>query len=536
MTSVVPTHGPRKGLTEVIVRGTGFVLSKLLACQFGVGRDMIVPVARFFNSTTVICLAPPTLDDQVKVVVKVSNNGVFSGDDVSQSDVIYTYDDPVHISSIIPPLGPISGNISVIVVGGPFLNTDELRCKFGRIAVRAVYINEGKIQCFAPPHPGGVYPLEITINDQDYTTNRRTFFFYADPALSRISPVSGPAFAAGTQVSVYGSGFTNTSYLTCRFGGTTTPGTYVSSNYITCLTPPLDLVASGGLKSSALSEQFNRLPDPANAALNLVGKDRLKLFPTALNYPLYPQRLVNVEISNNNQDFTDSGINFLYQIDATVESVLPNVGQVNTITPIVVKGTNFVNSTLLRCRIGEYISTPTFLAPDLVLCFTPRIPLITYDHAYIRDRSTYALNTPQARAADTSPFSAGPNVVFVEVSNNGQDFTNNKRTFTFNIKCKSGFYCPQNNFVACPPGTFCPGEFNANVRFSTQPSFSFLNTYSLPFYLFLTHVSVSTHCVPRERTIRSLDRPRVTAVPWASSAPRKECRCHVSARPVLSAK
>ena len=58
---------------------------------------------------------------------------------------------------------------------------------------------------------------------------------------------------------------------------------------------------------------------------------------------------------------------------------------------------------------------------------------------------------------------AGPNVVYVEVANNGQDYTNSKQTFTFNIKCESGYYCPQNNFVPCPPGTFCPGEFNSNV-------------------------------------------------------------------------
>ncbi len=105
----------------------------------------------------------------------------------------------------------------------------------------------------------------------------------------------------------------------------------------------------------------------------------LRLFPEAHSYPLYNLRLVNVEVSNNNQDFTDSGINYVYQTDAVVVSILPNYGQINANTPIAVSGNNFVNSTLLRCRIGEYVSTPTFLAPNLVLCFTPEIPLITYD-------------------------------------------------------------------------------------------------------------------------------------------------------------
>jgi hypothetical protein len=464
---LVPSHGPKKGMTEIIVYGSGFIKSKRLSCLFGTGRDMITPVTYFINSTSFICLSPPALyDDLHSVVLRVSNNGYFTGGDMSTGDVLYSFDRDVAISSIVPPLGPVSGNFSVEVLGGPFVETDELRCKFGKIAVRAFFVNAGKIMCYAPPHPAGMYPMEVTLNDQDYTSLRRTFFFYADPALSRIYPPSGPAIAAGTIVNVFGTGFTNTTFLTCRFGGTKSVGLYVSSNYIQCPTPPLDLVASGGLKYSALSEQFNRYPDPAYAYLNLQGKNKLKLFPEAHGVPLYLQRLVTVEVSNNNQDFTHSGINFLYQYDAYVTSVSPNSGQVNAKIPIVVNGNNFVNSTLLRCRIGEYVSTPTFISTVAVLCFTPRIPLITFDHNYIRDRSTLNVNTPQARAADTSPFTAGPNVVFVEVSNNGQDYTNNKQTFTFNIKCSSGTYCPQLNEIPCPPGTFCPGEFNFNVRTS----------------------------------------------------------------------
>ena len=64
-------------------------------------------------------------------------------------------------------------------------------------------------------------------NHQDYTDQRFPFFFYQDPALSRLSPVGGPALAAGTKVTVYGNGFVNTTLLTCRFGKRVVPGTRV---------------------------------------------------------------------------------------------------------------------------------------------------------------------------------------------------------------------------------------------------------------------------------------------------------------------
>jgi hypothetical protein len=485
VTGLVPSHGPPRGLTEVLVLGSGFVKSAYLTCRFGSGSNSIVTAVHFLNDSAIICLSPPSiLYSNIGVRVQVSNNLYYDDPSVvlpGEPVVVYTYEDMIVIGSIEPPLGPISGNITVNVISkfGSFKNTDELRCKFGNIAVQAMFVTASKIRCFAPPHPPGIYPLEVSNNDQDFSVSRVPFFYYSDIALSRISPVAGPAKNAGTKVNVYGTGFVNSSYLTCRFGGQLSPGIYVSSNYIICPTPTLDETAGGGLHYTALSEQFNRWTDPVVgtaystrrlSASQLVAeqrvlaedKSKLRLFPTAYFYPLYYNRLVNVEVSNNMQDFTDSGINFLYQADAVVESILPNSGQVNTRTPIVVKGNNFVNSTLLRCRIGEYISVPTFLAPDLVLCFTPRIPLITYDHAYIRDRNTQNPNNPQSRSTDTSPSETGPNVVFVEVSNNGQDYTNNRKTFTFNIVCRAGHYCPQNNYVVCPPGTFCPGEFNAN--------------------------------------------------------------------------
>ena len=93
---------------------------------------------------------------------------------------------------------------------------------------------------------------------------------------------------------------------------------------------------------------------------------------------------------------------------------------------MVVRGAGFVNSTQLRCRIGEFVSVPTFLSDTLLLCFTTRMPEKQPDHAYLREYRTQSLNTPHERAAHTSP-GKNPGQVFIEVSNNGQDYTNDRK-------------------------------------------------------------------------------------------------------------
>ena len=318
-----------------------------------------MPASHYFNSTMVLCIAPPSRFTG-NATVEVSNNGAGVAANFTTSQMAYTYDERVVLTNIEPPLGPTSGNFSVRINGGPFVDTNEIRCKFGTVTVLAVYIDVEEIHCFAPPHVAGRYALEVTLNDQDYTDARFPFFYYSDPALSRIMPVSGPTEAAGTEVTIFGNGFVNTSLLVCRFGYTVVPAHYKSDRKIMCETPPLS-PESHGMSFTALSEQRNRHHDPYHGERHL--------FPNAHFYPLYLCRLVTVEVSNNGQDFTDSGINFLYQADAEVHEIQPMAGLDHRSAPLFIKGVHFVNSTSLRCRVGPDVVNATFLTRELVMCF-----------------------------------------------------------------------------------------------------------------------------------------------------------------------
>jgi hypothetical protein len=142
--------------------------------------------------------------------------------------------------------------------------------------------------------------------------------------------LAGPARRGQTEVNVYGSGFVNTTLLTCRFGYGITIAKFITSSYIICPTPPLldENGDDGVMIYTALTEQFNRYPDPyVISNYHVTGKTSSALFPEAHFYPLYLGRLVTVEVSNNNQDYTYSGINYLYQADAVVKSINPSSGK-----------------------------------------------------------------------------------------------------------------------------------------------------------------------------------------------------------------
>lgn len=118
-------------------------------------------------------------------------------------------------------------------------------------------------------------------------------------ALLRITPVSGPAEAAGTAVTFYGRGFVNTTALACRFAlAPPVPATFVSPNELFCETPPLfsavgedgtDGDGARGLRWSALGEISQRDADPLTGSR--------QLFPGAHYHPLFAQRAVGVEVS-----------------------------------------------------------------------------------------------------------------------------------------------------------------------------------------------------------------------------------------------
>ncbi len=363
----------------------------------------------------------------------------------SAQNIFRYHSDFLRIDGVFPfQGGPASGNFTVHVLISGLGNMDEadiilsaakgnIRCKFGEVSVSgeatavelvddnaenstggtaaaAVASVVVQIECTAPEHPPGPCKLEISLNGQDYTNQRLPFFFYSDPGLSRIYPVSGPS-QGGTLVTVFGTSFVNSTRLSCRFGySIPMEAVFVSPQEIVCISPP---ISSSDLEWTALSEQHQQYPNPLHG--------HTQLFPDSHPYPLYLQRLVGIEVTANGRDFTNSGITYLYQAPAHVVSV-------SGMFPIFVRGSGFVNSTSARCKTGSIHSNATFLSPEFYVC---------------------NLGLPLGHSNTT-----------IEVSlNGGSDFTEDGVQFQPPSPPASGYFWPEDSHgpLVYPPGAFCVG-------------------------------------------------------------------------------
>ena len=92
-----------------------------------------------------------------------------------------------------------------------------LRCRFNGTVVPAVFISTSAVGCAAPEMPPGPAPVELTNNNNDYTSDGLAFA-YEVVRLTGVSPVEGPA-AGGTHVTLAGTSFGGkTDEYFCRFG------------------------------------------------------------------------------------------------------------------------------------------------------------------------------------------------------------------------------------------------------------------------------------------------------------------------------
>lgn len=169
----------------------------------------------------------------------------------------------------------------------------------------------------------------------------------------------------------------------------------------------------------------------------------------------------------NGQDYTDSETTFLYQADASVHNVSLSAGLDPGGFGLFITGEGFVNSTSLSCRVGGSNTPATFLSSTVVLCFVPRPAAVS-----IRGSSAEKATAAESEGEESGegvvrgfgpregddgsspdvwlgPLDGDGKTFFVEVSNNGLDFTADRVSYTVE--------------QACPGGSFCVGPDSASI-------------------------------------------------------------------------
>ena len=386
VSSLYPTHGPERGMTLVTVYGNHFVNSHSLGCRFETIRTKM---HQYVSSTEVVCFAPDSrrLGRPASVKVEITNNN----QTFTTNAVRYFFDASVAVAVLSPQSGPSSGQSRVIVYGHSFRDYPTLGCKFGDIKVNAFFITSSEIECVTPAMPIQSAPIEVTLNGYDYTFSKVEFHFEPEIIVTNIWPTMGPAFAGGTVVTVRGSGFRETTKLRCRFGNNAiVPARFIDTSTIVCRAPQ----SRPGLLSFS--------------------------------------------VSNNLMDFSKSNIRFLYYTDNSVSWVRPTRALITGQRPVFVRGTNFMNSTSLKCRFGISEVRAIFLKKTLVVCQVPSRVI------------GYGINATRKQTVN------------VDVSNNGLDYSASHVKFEYLLECPKGNYCPHLDILSVPNGTASTnnGEFN----------------------------------------------------------------------------
>lgn len=219
-----------------------------------------------------------------------------------------------------------------------------------------------------------VVPVEITLNDQQFTQDSVQFTFFELPAVLNILPTRGSA-QGGTVVSIYGENFLNFGQSACRFGtdkpqqlakfvptgvvtvlnktGVVNSTKSYESGYFVCTTPP-----------SIRPLDANPPAVIADMSLNMEPYQ----FTQAASFPSPFQLGASTNIFS------------YYRVPVVVSSLLPSTGPVLGGTVVTVIGLNFTDSKEITCRFGYYrsgwnysprIVPATFYSDKEIRCVSP---------------------------------------------------------------------------------------------------------------------------------------------------------------------
>ena len=258
---ISPRSGPKDGNTKVDVYGEGFLnFDQNLRCGFGSKEVQGI----FISSNHIQCISPFSSIVQRKIPFSISLNNQQN----TQDDIPYVYYENPTIYRIEPNnRGPDSGGTVIHLRGAnfnPFKELEDLKlendtfCLFETLGKRPAKIHSStEIECVTPPSYEKLeVPVEITLNNQQYTDDNVPFYYYHPPYTYYISPKIGPV-SGGTIVKVMGGNFEDTGVVKCKFGGKLGKGKFISKNELQCISPEVEKPCVVPLRVATRDEEYS---------------------------------------------------------------------------------------------------------------------------------------------------------------------------------------------------------------------------------------------------------------------------------------
>ena len=319
---VEPTSGASAGGGWIRVNGEGFLSRTELACMFG---ETVSNEVQYISSAEVLCKVPKHLPG--KVGFSVTNGG--QRKEIGNSK--FTFVSDISITAIFPSSGSIEGGTKVHIYGS-FTSLHTLgfspKCKFGTAGVvEGVLVSQNEIYCISPP-AAVLETVELRLsvdNGYNFVLSSSWFIYTLASEVESLSPNVGFR-SGGTPILVTGRNFRNEKGLACKFGGVSVSATFISSEKISCVTPP-----------------------------NLDGEDNKVMFT----------------LGSDSGD-SSNWKHFEYMDDIVIESVQPSIGTSLGGADVVMKGTGFQKTSQLYCAFDDINIQADMVDSSTMLCKIPR--------------------------------------------------------------------------------------------------------------------------------------------------------------------
>ena len=322
--SLRPAHGPFAGGTLITLLGSFFDAPQWSGMWCAFDDTTLVP-ASFHSPSEIACVVPPAASaGRAAAPVTVSLRG--NGAEVPAA-LPFVYQPDAQIDSVFPIAGPVRGGTVLTLTGRRLWHAIELSCRFGGLEVPMLRLTPSHMQCVSPAVPNtGAVAVSVSANGQDFFLSGADFLYQAEPHIHSLSPAQG-GVEGGARVWLIGAGFSlrasQLGYLHCRFNHTRVVPSAVAAEALLCVAPP------------------------------------------------HPIGFASVEVTNNNQQFSDTGALFEYRAQL-LAYMRPAHGPVLGGTRVVVQTASLQPAPPLRCVFGDDdVVAATYLGTNQFVCVSP---------------------------------------------------------------------------------------------------------------------------------------------------------------------
>jgi len=456
---IEPNGGLTSGETRVLVRLNNFKQELIStyphpSCRFGSAKYTVAgtytkctpkprkpgerqPSTLEKTEICIQCEDSPQHSDEI-IPFTVSLLGDFTD---TLNSIPYRYYKEPKITYISPRSGPKDGNTKVDVYGEGFLNFDQnLRCGFGSKEVKGVFINENHIQCISPFSSIVQRKIEfsISLNNQQNTKEDIPYVYYENPTIYSIEPINRGPDSGGSVIRLRGSNFN-----------------------------PFKELRDLKLENETFC-QFENL-----------GKRTAKVLSSTemecVTPPSYEKLEVAVEVTLNDQQYSDDNVLFYYYHPPYTYYISPKIGPVSGGTVIRVMGGNLEDTGIVKCKFGDKLGKGRFISKNELECISPPVEkpcVVPLRVATREDEYSSGLNTkftyydiPEIYFIEPA---CGPDTGFTQITVYGENFPvgySNSVKCLFNGKIKTNATVINYNELKCdsPPLPTQPGSEEKSI-------------------------------------------------------------------------